>query len=119
MAVKYADARRFALSLPGVSEEPHFDIASFRVNKRILATVPSGTTLHVFVADAERDMLLDVYASCTEKVYWGGKVAGIRILLGKATRGAVEDMILRAWKHRAPKKVVDAYAAETKGGQGA
>lgn len=112
-------ARRFALSLPGVVEEPHFDIASFRVNKRIFASVASDTALHVFVAEAERDMLLGEYATCTEKVYWGGKVAGIRILLGKATRGAVEDMILRAWKNRAPKKAIEAYAAGTKRGQGA
>ena len=44
MAVKYAGARRFALSLTGASEEPHFGIASFRVNRRIFASVPSGTT---------------------------------------------------------------------------
>lgn len=111
MAFKYADARRFALSLPGVSEEPHFGIPSFRVNKRMLVTVPPGDMLHVFVPDAERDMLLDIYANCTEKVYWGGKVVGIRVFLRKATRGAVADLILRAWKHRAPKKEVAAYEA--------
>jgi uncharacterized protein YdhG (YjbR/CyaY superfamily) len=115
MAVKYVDAQRFALSLPGVSEEPHFGVPSFRVNKRILVTVPPGNMLHVFVADAERDMCLMVYASCTEKVWWGGKVVGIRVFLDKATRGAVEDLILRAWKYRAPKKDVAAYEA----GQGA
>jgi uncharacterized protein YdhG (YjbR/CyaY superfamily) len=106
VAVKYADAKRFALSLPGVSEEPHFGVPSFRVNKRMLVTVPPGNMLHVFVSDAERDMCLMVYASCTEKVFWGGKVVGIRIFLDKATRGAVEDLILRAWKYRAPKKDV-------------
>jgi len=113
MAVKYSEARRFALSLPGVSEEPHFGVPSFRVNKRMLVTVPPGNMLHVFVPDEEREMCLMVHASCTEKVWWGGKVVGIRILLDKATRGAVEDLILRTWKYRAPKKDVAAY----KGGQ--
>jgi uncharacterized protein YdhG (YjbR/CyaY superfamily) len=56
-------------------------------------------------------MCLLVYAGCTEKVWWGGKVVGIRIFLNKATRGAVEDLILRAWKYRAPKKDVAAYEA--------
>ncbi len=104
MAAKYADAKRFALSLPGVTEEPHFGVPSFRVNKRIIVTVPPENTLHVFVAAEERDMCLMVYATCTEKVLWGGKVVGIRVFLAKATRGTVEDLILRAWKHRASKK---------------
>lgn len=46
-------ARRFALSLPEATEEPHFDKASFRVRGRIFATVPpDGQHLHVFVATA-------------------------------------------------------------------
>lgn len=109
MPVKYTDAKRFALSLPGVSEEPHFGVPSFRVQKRILVTVPPGDMLHVFVSEQERDMCLAVYADCTEKLLWGGKVVGIRIFLDKATRGAVEDLVLRAWKYRAPKKDVAAY----------
>lgn len=111
MAFKYAEARRFALALPGVSEEPHFGMPSFRVNKRMLVTVPAGNMLHVFVPDAERDFCLMAYATCTEKVLWGGKVVGIRIFLDKATRGAVEDLILRTWKYRATAKELAAYAA--------
>ncbi len=74
MAVKYAEAKRYALSLPGVTEEPHFGIPSFRVNKRIIVTVPPGDTLHVFVSDAERDMCLMLYSTCTGKgaVGWQG-----------------------------------------------
>jgi hypothetical protein len=119
MRVTYKDARRFALALPGVSEEPHFGVPSFRVNKRILVTVPPGDMLHVFVADAEREMCLMVYASCTEKLWWGGKVVGIRVFLDKATRGAVEDLILRAWKHRAPKRDVADYVGQRNAKQSA
>src|SRR5688572_8705140 len=115
MAVTYEAAKRFALSLPGVTEAPHFGIPSFRVNKRILVTVPPGAVLNIFVSDAERDMCLMVYAACTEKVLWGGKVVGIRVFLAKATRGAVEDLILRAWKHRAPDKAVAAWEAAAQG----
>lgn len=55
-AVQVAAVRRFALSLPETTEEPHFDMASFRVRGRIFATVPAdGTRLHVFVdADEAR-----------------------------------------------------------------
>jgi hypothetical protein len=42
-----AEARRFALSLPEVTEEPHFDMSSFRVRGKIFVTVPpDGTRLH-------------------------------------------------------------------------
>jgi predicted DNA-binding protein (MmcQ/YjbR family) len=37
-------AREFALSLPGTSEEPHFDMSSFRVKGKIFATVPAALT---------------------------------------------------------------------------
>ena len=49
-------ARAFALSLPGASEEPHFDMSSFRVNGKIFATVPPGEEyLHVFVDETEAE----------------------------------------------------------------
>lgn len=35
-------ARRFALSLPETTEEPHFEKSSFRVKGKIFATVPEG-----------------------------------------------------------------------------
>ena len=47
-------ARRFALSLPDATEEPHFDMSSFRVRGKIFATVPLGRGhLHVFVDELE------------------------------------------------------------------
>jgi hypothetical protein len=42
--------RRIALSLPEATEEPHFDMTSFRVKGKIFASVPPDETrLHVFV----------------------------------------------------------------------
>ena len=37
--VTAAEVRRLALALPGAIEAPHFDSASFRVNKKIFATL--------------------------------------------------------------------------------
>ncbi len=48
--MKLAEVRRFAVSLPEATEEPHFDLASFRVKGKIFATVPPEEKhLHVFV----------------------------------------------------------------------
>src|SRR5262252_5419935 len=47
-------ARAFALSLPGSTEEPHFEASSFRVRGKIFATVPPDDEhLHVFVDEGE------------------------------------------------------------------
>jgi hypothetical protein len=48
------EVRRFAMSLPEVTEEPHFDKSSFRVRGKIFATAPTdGEHLHVFVDEHE------------------------------------------------------------------
>lgn len=52
-------ARKFALSLPQTTEEPHFESSPFRVRGRIFATVPpSGTHLHIFVEEEQRIPLI-------------------------------------------------------------
>src|SRR5438270_321987 len=48
--MELAEARTHALSLPETTEQPHFDMASFRVRGKIFATVPpEGDRLPVFV----------------------------------------------------------------------
>ncbi|MGH3621598.1 MAG: hypothetical protein ACRDQ5_07385 [Sciscionella sp.] len=42
------DARRFALSLPEATEQPHFEMSSFRVRGKIFATVPVDEAHQVF-----------------------------------------------------------------------
>jgi hypothetical protein len=46
--VKLNDVRRIAMSLPEVTEEPHFAYTSFRVKGEIFATAPpDGEQLHI------------------------------------------------------------------------
>ena len=48
--------RRIVFLLPQVTEEPHFDKTSFRVNKKIFATVVSGhnrATVKLSLADQD------------------------------------------------------------------
>lgn len=47
--------RKLALSLPGATEEPHFERVSFRVGKKIFATMTAdGTEVMVPVRPIER-----------------------------------------------------------------
>ena len=108
--MKASEARRMALSFPEAHEEPHFEFDSFRVRGKIFATMtPDGQHLHVFVDDAVREEALVVNGDFLEKLWWGQKVAGLRVNLPKAATGTVKSLLENAWKRKAPKRVVAAY----------
>jgi len=86
--IRLEAVRRFALGLPEVTEEPHFDKASFRVARKIFVTVPPGEThIHVFVGEALREPALALHPDSIEKLSWGGKVVGLRLDLALSRRG--------------------------------
>lgn len=114
--MKLTAVKTFTLSLPGVAEAPHFHFASFRVNKKIFITVPpGGETIHVFLSEPDRETALALYPEFVEKLYWGKKVVGVRIAVGRAKRAAVEDFIYLAWRAKAPKSLVIARAEDNAG----
>lgn len=111
--MKFVDARRFALSLPEVTEEPHFDLTSFRVNGKIFATVPPGEThLHVFVDGDELELLPAAQPKAYEKLFWGKRLAGLRVTLASAKVDDVEDLIRSAWRRKAPKKLAATFGGD-------
>jgi hypothetical protein len=102
--VKLTDARRIAMSLPEVTEEPHFESTSFRVKGKIFATAPpGGEYLHIFVADEDRELPLLMDPGVIEKLWWGGKVRGLRVTLRSAKKPMVAGLLKKAWLRRAPK----------------
>jgi hypothetical protein len=106
MTAKFATIRRFTLSLPEVTEAPHFQFSSFRVKGKIFATVPPGETLlHIFVEDEEREMMVAINPQAYEKLWWGKKVVGLRVTLAHAKLKEVQDLLRSAWLTRAPKKL--------------
>lgn len=114
-AMKIADARRAAMALPEVTEEPHFNYASFRVKGKIFVTVPPEEThLHVFVGDDEREQALAMYPGFAEKLLWGGKVVGLRIALASATPSVVKALMQQAWARKAPKALLAGLPAAAK-----
>jgi hypothetical protein len=102
--MKLADARRYALSLPETAEEPHFELTSFRVRGKIFATAPPGTQeLRIFVDEVERERALALHPGFIGKLFWGKKVAGLRVDLALAKAVVVKDLLQRAWANKAPK----------------
>ncbi len=107
--MKFSAVRAIALSLPEVTEEPHHQFSSFRVRGKIFVTVPPEQEyIHLFVPEAQRELALAVYSDFVEKLLWGSKVAGLRVLLAAAEPSAVETLIHQAWVHKAPKALVSA-----------
>lgn len=98
-----AQLRKYALSLPGATEEPHFERTSFRVNGRIFVTArPDEPYAHVFVGEERREPALAAHPDSIAKLPWGGKIVGLRVLLAKAPLGVVKDLVRAAWQARAP-----------------
>ena len=108
--MKLATVRKFAMSLPEVSEEPHHDYVSFRVRGKIFVTVPPGEEfIHVFVPEEIREHALAVHGAFLEKLFWGAKALGLKVRLAEAEAEAVKLLVRQAWKHKAPKTLVAAF----------
>jgi len=112
--MKLEDVRRFALSLPEATEEPHFEYTSFRVRRKVFATAPlSGEHVHIFLSDDQREPALLMHPKFVEKLFWGGKVRGLRVLLRKAKPQVVTELLVKAWLRKLP----IALAARVQGGR--
>ena len=105
-----AEARQLALSLPGVTEEPHFDMASFRVRGKIFVTAPpEGTRLHVFVDPLEVDAYVAQDPAAFEPLHWGRRVRGLRVNLAATPAASLAELIEESWRRKAPKSLVAAF----------
>ncbi len=96
--------RKFALSLEAVTEEPHHHFSSFRVRGKIFVTIPPGDEyLHVFVDEQQREVALALYSEFIEKLLWGGKVVGLRVILKAAKSNVVKALVMDAYNIRVSK----------------
>jgi len=107
LAMKLSAIHEFALRLPEVAEQPHFQYTSFRVRGKIFATAPpEGTHLHVFISEDEREQALLMHAAFFKQRHWGSKVVGLRVDLSKAKLKVVKELIRQAWTDKAPNSLV-------------
>ena len=114
--MKLSEVRRYAMALPEVTEEPHHESTSFRVRGKIFVTAPpKDDYIHIFVNETAREQAIALYPSFVEKLFWGGKVWGIRVALGAAASGVVKNLIRSAWIAKAPKRLAAAYQSDGEG----
>ena len=92
--MELAQARKFALSLPKAAETPHFEMSSFRVRGKIFATIPTdGAHPHIFVEEEQREPLIASEPDSYQKLWWGSKVAGVRVALANASPATAKELL--------------------------
>jgi len=111
--------RALALSLPETSEAPHFARTSFRVGKKIFATmVTDGSEAMVRVAP--RAALYALLKGQPELFFsyggWTERNGSLGVRLAKIAAAQMRPLVVASWKHVAPKRALAAFAASERGG---
>lgn len=108
------DVRRIALSLPETIERPWFGTPGFRVRGRGFARIrEEGDVLVVWCADlADKEALIaaDPRKFFTTPHYDGYAVVLVR--LTEVDEQELRELLIDAWRVRAPKRVLAAHEAE-------
>jgi hypothetical protein len=110
-----AVVRRFALSLPDTAEAPHFEFSSFRVRGTVFATVPDNGHLHLFVGADEARALLHEGPATFEPIGRGKRINPdwIRVNLASADATQIRELLVEAWRAKAPKRARAEYDTNT------
>jgi hypothetical protein len=105
MALARDTVRRIALSLPDSTQAPHHDMTSFRVAGKIFATMPpEGDRVHIFIGADEVAAYCAEYPGMVEELWGGKKLSGSRVMLERASRAVVREMLIGAWRAKAPSR---------------
>jgi hypothetical protein len=106
------DFRRLALRLPEVVEQQHQGHPDFRIHGRVFATLgwPDSAWGMVKLPIEEQQKHTAAQPSVFEAASgaWGRR-GSTKIRLAGATPSAVEQALLTAWRHVAPKRLAAKY----------
>lgn len=100
-----AEVRSIALSLPEATEQDHHGRPSFRIGGKIFATLPDNGHLNVMLEQDVVSAAISTAPDACEELWWGKKLFGVRIRLGEASPPLVSDLLLEAWRRKAPRRL--------------
>ncbi|HKP79812.1 MAG TPA: MmcQ/YjbR family DNA-binding protein [Phenylobacterium sp.] len=102
----HADIRATALALPEAYEEPHFDIPSFRVNRKIFCTIHLDQPRIMLKLDPEdQHNLADGEAITPVPGHWGRNGATF-VWFEKLEPERLPALMRLAWANVAPKRLL-------------
>jgi len=105
--------RRLALSLPEAHEAPHFERTSFRIGKKIFATLTrDGREAMVRVAEPDDvEGLLSTYPDAFFSYgTWTTRNGALGVRLAEVNPALMRQLVTAAWKSIAPKRALAAFA---------
>jgi hypothetical protein len=108
--MRAATVRAFALSLPEAEERETWETATFRVRSKIF-TMFDERERHLWIKsvfDEQRALIAENPEAFFVPSYVGSK-GWIGVVVAKAERGEIEELITEAWRMTAPKRLVAAF----------
>jgi hypothetical protein len=95
------DARRLALALPETVEQDHHGRPSFRVAKRIFATLWDADHMNVMVDEPGILTATQSHPEACAEVWWGKRLAAVRVDLRQANESMLAELLADAWEQKA------------------
>ena len=105
-----AQFRRMALSLPDASEAAHMGHRDFRVAGRIFATLgyPRSGWGMVALTPEQQELFVRAQPAAFAPVTGGwGRGGATNVRWRAAKKGAVREVLITAWRNRAPKRLAE------------
>jgi hypothetical protein len=98
--VSVEQARALALSLPEAVEQDHHGRPSFRVAKRIFATLWDPEHMNVMVDEPGIHTAVQAHPSICAEVWWGKRLAAVRADLRRIDEGLLRELLTDAWERK-------------------
>lgn len=98
--VTTGEARELALALPEATEQDHHGRPSFRVAGKIFATLWDDEQMNVMVDEPGIRTAVEAHPSRCSEVWWGKRLAAVRVSLLDADRELLSELLADAWEHK-------------------
>jgi hypothetical protein len=100
-----AQAAALALALPETVEQDHHGRPSFRVAGKIFATLWDAEHMNVMVDEAGIRTAVQSRPEICQEVWWGKRLAAVRVGLRDADSDTLADLLRDAWERKAPARL--------------
>ncbi len=87
-----------ALALPDAAERDHHGRPSFRVRGRIFATLWDEQHMNVMLDEPGIRTAVQDRPEICEEVWWGKRLAAVRVDLGIAEKAVLRELLEDAWE---------------------
>jgi hypothetical protein len=111
------EARQLGLALPEAVEQDHHGRPSFRVAGKIFATLWDERHLNVMLDEAGIRTAIDARPDACAEVWWGKRLAAVRVDLHRIEPDALAELLADAWESKAPRRLLGQAGTNTRSGE--